>query len=281
MTARTNDPMLPAPWRVRRTRRDTRDTFTLELEPMNAGDSLQFLPGQFNMLYVFGAGEVPISMSGDPLKSGVTTHTVRAVGVVTKVMGRLKRGDVIGVRGPFGAHWPVEEAAGKDVVIVAGGIGLAPLRPVIYHVLARREKYGRIALLYGARAPGDILYQSELEKWRGRFDLQVEVTVDNVPAGESWRGNVGVVTTLVAGAGFDPAQAVAMICGPEVMMRFTVIELRKLGVSEESIFISMERNMKCAVGFCGHCLFGPTFICKDGPVFRFDFINPWLSKREI
>jgi NAD(P)H-flavin reductase len=281
MPAGLPNPMLPTPWRIRRVRRDTRDTFTLDLEPVNAGDGLPFLPGQFNMLYVFGAGEVPISMSGDPLKSGVMTHTVRAVGVVTKAMSRLKRGDMIGVRGPFGASWPVEEAAGKDVVIVAGGIGLAPLRPVIYHVLARREKYGRVALLYGARAPGDILYQSELEKWRGRFDLQVGVTVDNVPAGQDWRGHVGVVTTLVGGTDFDPARTVAMICGPEVMMRFTVIELRKRGVGEEGIFISMERNMKCAVGFCGHCLFGPTFICKDGPVFRLDRVASWLSKREI
>lgn len=273
--------MLPSLWRIQRARRDTRDTFTLDLEPANAGDSFSFLPGQFNMLYVFGAGEVPISVSGDPAKSGVMTHTVRAVGAVTKAMSRLKRGDAIGVRGPFGAHWPVEEAAGKDIVIVAGGIGLAPLRPVVYHILARREKYGRVALLYGARAPQDILYQSELEKWRGRFDLQVEVTVDNVPAGQNWRGDVGVVTKLIAGAGFDPAWSVAMICGPEVMMRFTVIELQKRGMSEESIFISMERNMKCAVGFCGHCQFGPTFICKDGPVFRFDHVQPWLSKREI
>jgi NAD(P)H-flavin reductase len=281
MTAGTSDPMLPAPWRVRRARRDTRDTFTLDLEPVNVGDSLPFLPGQFNMLYVFGAGEVPISMSGASANPGAMTHTVRAVGAVTKAMGRLKRGDAIGVRGPFGAHWPVEEAAGKDVVIVAGGIGLAPLRPVVYHILARREEYGRVALFYGARTPGDILYQSELEKWRGRFDLQVEATVDNVPAGQEWRGHVGVVTSLIGGADFDPARSVAMICGPEVMMRFTVVELLKRGVSEESVFISMERNMKCAVGFCGHCMFGPTFICKDGPVFRFDLINPWLSKREI
>ena len=281
MTAGTIDPMMPAPWRVRRARRDTRDTFTLDLEPASAGVSLPFLPGQFNMLYVFGAGEVPISMSGDPANPGAMTHTVRAVGAVTKAMSRLGRGDAIGVRGPFGASWPVEEAAGKDVVIVAGGIGLAPLRPVIYHILARREEYGRVALLYGARAPGDILYQSELEKWRGRFDLQVEATVDNVPASQKWRGHVGVVTTLVAGAGFDSARTIAMVCGPEVMMRFTVVELQKRGVSEESVFISMERNMKCAVGFCGHCMFGPTFICKDGPVFRFDRINPWLSKREI
>jgi NAD(P)H-flavin reductase len=233
------------------------------------------------MLYVFGVGEVPISMSGDPAKSGAMSHTVRAVGSVTRAMSRLKRGDAIGLRGPFGGHWPVEEATGKDVVIVAGGIGLAPLRPVIYSVLARRENYGRIALLYGARTPRDILYQSELEKWRGRFDLQVEATVDNVPAGQSWGGNVGVVTSLIAGARFDPAQTIAMICGPEVMMRFTMVELQKRGVGEENIFISMERNMKCAVGFCGHCQFGPTFVCKNGPVFRSDRINPWLSKREI
>src|SRR5262245_20911855 len=166
-------------------------------------------------------------MSGDPANPGAMTHTVRAVGAVTKAMSRLGRGDAIGVRGPFGASWPVEEAAGKDVVIVAGGIGLAPLRPVIYHILARREEYGRVALLYGARAPGDILYQSEMEKWRGRFDLQVEATVDNVPASQKWRGHVGVVATLVAGAGFDPARTIAMVCGPEVMMRFTVVELQK------------------------------------------------------
>src|SRR5262245_42278050 len=275
------DPMLPEPWRIRRARRDTRDVFTIDLEPVHSGKNIPFLPGQFNMLYVFGVGEVPISMSGNPANSGVVAHTVRAVGAVTKAMSRLKRGDVIGVRGPFGSYWPVDEGAGKDLVIVAGGIGLAPLRSVIYHVLLRCENYRQVVLLYGARTPHDILYQTELEKWRGRFDLQIEVTVDNVPSGQPWQGNVGVVTSLIAGARFDPAQTIAMICGPEVMMRFTVIDLLKRGLGDERIFISMELNMKCAVGFCGHCQFGPTFICKDGPVFRFDRINSWLSKREI
>src|SRR5262249_20193195 len=153
MTAGKRDPMLPAPWRIRRARRDTRDTFTLDLEPTNAGAPLPFLPGQFNMLYVFGAGEVPISISRDSPNPVLMPHTPRAVGPVTKAMSMLKRGDSIGVRGPFGAHWPVNDAVGKDVVVVAGGIGLAPLRPVIYQVLAQREKYGRVALLYGARAP--------------------------------------------------------------------------------------------------------------------------------
>ena len=274
-------PMDPAPWRIRRLRRDTIDVFTLDLEPIHAAESPSFLPGQFNLLCVFGVGEVPISVSGDPAKLGMMTHTVRAVGTVTRAMSRLRRGDAIGIRGPFGAHWPVEEAKGKDVVIVAGGIGLAPLRPVIYHMIAQRNKYGRVALLYGARTPHELLFQGELEKWRGRFDLQVEETVDHIPAGQSWSGHVGVVTSLITHARFDPAQTIGMICGPEVMMRFSLRNLQKRGIGEESIYISMERNMKCAAGFCEHCQFGPTCICKDGPVFRFDRINPCLSSREI
>jgi NAD(P)H-flavin reductase len=281
MTQEMTDPMLPAPWRIKRVRRETRDTFTLDLEPVNEASGLHFKPGQFNMLYIFGAGEVPISMSGDPAKPETMTHTIRAVGTVTGAMKRLKRGDQIGLRGPYGRHWPVDEAAGRDVAIVAGGIGLAPLRPVIYRIVANRKDYGRVALLYGARTPGDILFARELEKWRARFDIQVEVTVDNVPPGESWEKNVGVVTSLIARAGFDPSRTTAMICGPEVMMRFTVIELRKRGVGDRDICISMERNMKCATGFCGHCQFGPEFICKDGPVFRYDRIGDWLAKRDV
>jgi NAD(P)H-flavin reductase len=173
----------------------------------------------------------------------------------------------------------VEEAAGNDVVMVTGGIGLAPLRPVLYYLLSNREKYGRIVLLYGARTPQDLLYKPELEKWRGHFDLEVDITVDTATAG--WRGNVGVVTTLIPGARFDPAQTAAMVCGPEVMMRFTLRELQLRGVEPENIFISMERNMKCAVGFCGHCQFGPTFVCKDGPVFRYDQVEAFFAKREI
>jgi len=260
-------------------RRETYDTFTLELEPANGADEFSFGPGQFNMLYVFGVGEVPISISGDPTKPETLMHTVRAVGAVTQAICRLKRGDVLGVRGPFGSHWPVEEAAGNDVVIVAGGIGLAPLRPVIYYLLSNREKYGRIVLVYGARTLQDLLYKVELEKWRGQFDLEVEVTVDT--AAVSYRGNVGVVTTLIPRVQFDPLQTVAMVCGPEVMMRFTIRELEARGIGPENIFISMERNMKCAVGSCGHCQFGPTFVCRDGPVFRYDQIQEFFAKREV
>lgn len=273
------DPMIPTPYRVQRLRQDTYDTFTLELQSANGAEGFSFVAGQFNMLYVFGVGEVPISISGDPTKPKTLIHTTRAVGTVTKAMRKLKSGDVLGVRGPFGSHWPVEEAAGNDVVIVAGGIGLAPLRPALYALLAHREKYGKVVLLYGTRSPADILYRRELERWRARLDLEVYVTVDRATG--DWRGNVGVVTTLIPKAPFDPHNAVAMICGPEVMMRFTIFELQKRGLSAEDIYLSMERNMKCAIGFCGHCQFGPAFICKDGPVFRYDRIKDLFAKREI
>jgi len=271
--------MIPTPYRIQQVRQETHDTFTMELQP--TGDSLDrpFYPGQFNMLYVFGAGEVPISISGDPSRGSPLVHTTRAVGQVTNAMRQLKRGGMLGVRGPFGSHWPVAEAEGNDVVIVAGGIGMAPLRPVLYHLLSQREKYGKIVLLYGTRSPSDILYRKELEHWRGHLDLDVQVTVDR--ADDNWRGNVGVVTTLIQRAPFDALNTIAMVCGPEVMMRFTSQELERRGISSDNVFVSMERNMQCAVGFCGHCQFGPKFICKDGPVFHYNEIKEWLAKREI
>ncbi len=273
-----SDPMLPRPYVVERVRRETADTFTLELRPQDGGIA-PFVAGQFNMLYVFGVGEVPISVSSDPAWVKTLAHTTRAVGAVTKAMCKLKRGEVLGVRGPFGSHWPVKESAGADVVIVAGGIGLAPLRPAICQLLAERENYGRIVLLYGTRTPADILFRRDLEIWRSRFDLEVHVTVDRAMG--AWRGNVGVVTTLIHRAPFDPLNAVAAVCGPEVMMRFTVQELRKRGVEPENIYLSLERNMKCAIGLCGHCQFGPAFVCRDGPVFRYDRIRPFFEGREI
>jgi NAD(P)H-flavin reductase len=271
--------MLPALYRIENLRKDTHDTFTVELMPHGDVKGISFSPGQFNMLYVFGVGEIPISISGDPAKANVLVHTTRAVGAVTKAMRHLKKGDVIGVRGPFGTFWPVEELAGNDVVIVAGGIGLAPLRPALYSLLEHREKYGKIVLLYGTRSPADILYKSELERWRSRFDLEVYITVDR--AMEGWRGNVGVVTNLIRKAPFDPDNTAAMVCGPEVMMRYAILELSKRGVSISDVYVSMERNMKCAVGLCGHCQLGNVFVCKDGPVFRFDSIEELFSLREI
>jgi NAD(P)H-flavin reductase len=270
---------IPSPYRLTKVHRETRDTFTLRLAPLNGAERAAFAPGQFNMVYLFGAGEVPISLSGDPARADMLVHTIRAVGSVTNGICRLKRGSVLGIRGPFGSHWPVEEAIGHDVVLLAGGLGLAPLRPALYHLLAHRSSYGRIVLLYGARTPQDRLFQRELDQWSGRPDLKVDQVVDT--ATPAWRGHVGVMTMLVTRERFDALRTMALICGPEVMMRFTVMELQKRGMPLESIFISMERNMKCAVGFCGRCQFGPTFVCKDGPVFRYDRIAPFFNIREI
>ncbi len=279
MNASHTDSMLPRLHVIDRLRQETPDTFTVELTPSDGGGGLPFAAGQFNMLYLFGVGEIPISISGNPSQPNVLVHTTRAVGTVTKAMRRLKPGDALGVRGPFGTHWPVEEAAGSDVVIVAGGIGLAPLRPALYQLVQHRERYGKIVLLYGTRSPEDILYRRELERWRAKFDLDVFVTVDRATG--RWRGNVGLVTTLIPRAPFDPSRAAVLVCGPEVMMRFTVLELQKRGVNASHIYLSMERNMKCGVGLCGHCQVGPVFICKDGPIFCYERIEPLFGKREL
>jgi NAD(P)H-flavin reductase len=271
--------LTPVPFRVLHSRRETRDTFTLTLEPGEQGGSFEFRPGQFNMLYAFGVGESAISISGDPGLRGKLVHTIREVGSVTSALRSLKRGDSLGVRGPFGSPWPIDDLKGMDVILIAGGIGLAPLRPALYRILARRADYGRINVLYGARTTADILYRNELEKWSSRLDVDVHATVDL--ADDSWHGNVGVVTTLIRSAAIDRLDTASLVCGPEIMMRFCIAELHKVGVDYERIFLSMERNMKCATGFCGHCQFGPSFVCKDGPVFPFARIQHWLDQREI
>ncbi|MFI5119291.1 MAG: FAD/NAD(P)-binding protein [Thermoanaerobaculia bacterium] len=273
------DPMRPRPYRVQKVERETSDTFTMHLVPEMSQAAFPFKPGQFNMLYAHGAGEVPISISGDPTLPQVLVHTTRAVGAVTKALGRLEKGDSLGVRGPFGTAWPVEEAEGSDIVFVAGGIGLAPLRPALHHVLEHRGRYGRVVLLYGTRMPEDILYARQLRKWRAELDLDVHVTVDR--ATRDWRGNVGVVTTLIPRVPFEARQTVALVCGPEMMMRFTVQELERRCVAEDRIHVSLERNMKCAVGLCGHCQLGPLFVCRDGPVFPYGRVRGLVSVREV
>ena len=276
--ADAGDPMIPRLFRAARVRRELHDVVTLDLLPTQ-GEPAPFRPGQFNMLYAFGIGEVAVSLSGDPNRHGTYVHTVRDVGAVTGAIARLASGAILGVRGPFGTAWPTEDAEGSDVVIVAGGLGLAPLRPAICAVLANRARYGRVVLLYGTRSPRDILYRHEIERWRRRLDVDISVTVDHADA--TWRGNVGVVPKLVQHAEFDPLSSVALVCGPEVMMRFTASALLEKGVPAERIYLSMERNMKCAVGLCGHCQFGPAFICKDGPVMSYDRLSRLLAVREI
>jgi NAD(P)H-flavin reductase len=273
------DAMMTYPYYVQRLRHETYDTFTLELRPAKEPAFASFGAGQFNMLYVFGLGEVPISISGDPDSPERLIHTVRAVGPVTKAMRKFRRGNMLGVRGPFGTNWPVDKAVGKDVMIIAGGIGLAPLRPAIYHILNHRNDYGKVSILYGARTPEDLLYTKELEKWGAGSDLEVHISVDRAVG--DWKGNVGVVTTLIPKSTADPKKTLAMVCGPEIMMRFTIMELQKRGVQNEDIYISMERNMKCGLGVCGHCQLGGVYVCKDGPVFRYDNLKDVIAKREI
>ena len=271
------DPMVPRVARVVRARRELSDVWTLDIDAGEAG--FTFAPGQFNMLYAFGVGEAAISISGDPAKPERLIHTIRSVGKVSDALTRLKPGDALGLRGPYGGGWPVGVAAGSDIVIVAGGLGLAPLRPTLYRLMAERDRYGRIVLLCGARSPADILFRRELEHWRTRLDIEIEVTVDH--AGPDWRGNVGVVTTLIGRAAFDPPHTVAMLCGPEIMMRFAAVELEKKGVAPGAIYLSMERNMKCAIGHCGHCQFSSDFICKDGPVATWARLGRLVTMREI
>jgi len=270
---------VPHRYRVTDRQQENDDTFTFALEPVGLRHDTPFAAGQFNMLYVFGLGEIPISISGDPAHPERLVHTTRAVGTVTRAMATLRRGDMIGVRGPFGSHWPLEEVKGKDIVLVGGGIGLAPLRPALYRLVAQRAGYGRVVLLYGARTPEDMLYRSELEHWRSRFDLEIFVTVDRATG--DWHGNVGLVTALIPRAPFEPQNAVALICGPEVMMRSAVQALHKRGVGPTQTYLSLERNMKCGTALCGHCQFGPHFVCRDGPVFRMDQLQRFFGKWEV
>jgi NAD(P)H-flavin reductase len=270
---------LPVACRVQRIARETPDCWTLTLAPVDGGPRPAFAPGQFNMLYVLGFGEVPISMSGAAGPGERWVHTVRAVGGVTRALCALRPGATVGVRGPFGTPWPVARAMGRDVVVMAGGIGLAPLRPVILALIAERERFGRVAILYGARTPDDLLFRRQLASWRGRFDLQVDVAVDRARPG--WHGHVGLVTRLVRHAHFSPDDAVAMICGPELMMRYSAAELTNRGMPADEIFVSMERNMKCAIGLCGHCQFGAAFTCLDGPVFPLASVSTALHRREL
>ena len=254
-------------------RKETKDTFTLTLKPPK-GTALKYLPGQFNMLYHFGSGEVPISISASPQTKKEIIHTIRAVGSVTQGLERLRTGDMIGIRGPFGTSWPVDKALGKDLLVIAGGIGLAPLRPVVQHFIKHRKKFGSGTLLYGVRQPADLLFKSEHSKWK-KAGLQMQVTVD--APDKNWKGNVGVVTTLIDSAKTHPSSTLALLCGPELMMKFCVKALLARGYAEDNIYVSMERNMKCAVGFCGHCQYGPKFICKDGPVFKYPDIKQYLE----
>lgn len=269
--------LIPTIYQVKTIVHETSDVFTLSLTTKEDVCRIPFLPGQFNMLYHFGFGEVAISISGDPSRQGDLIHTVRAVGNVTKSMQRLKEGDEIGVRGPFGSSWPLLKKH-CDVLVIAGGIGLAPLRSALFDFVSHRDQYQNITLLYGAKNPNDIIYQKDLESWQNH-GVKVETTVDSPDLG--WKGPVGVVTSLIRKNIKDPKETLVLICGPEIMIKFAVQELLGAEVEEKHIFVSLERNMQCAVGFCGHCQYGPYFLCKDGPVLSYEQLRQWLMIKEL
>lgn len=253
------------------------DVFTWHLSPCD-GMPMSYQPGQFNMVYGHGLGEVPISISSD-CEQGSLIHTLRAVGSVTQGLQKLRIGDRVGLRGPFGSAWPVQAVKSKDVILIAGGIGLAPLRPLIYWIRNHRTDYGRVHLLYGARSPLELLYRDELDRWAREGEIEIAVTVDKAVG--QWQGHIGVVTQLLADMVIQPERTVAMMCGPEVMMHFCQLGLAKLGLADSDLWVTMERNMKCAIGHCGHCEWGPSFMCKDGPVYRFDQVRDWFRVREF
>ncbi|TCC21673.1 oxidoreductase [Kribbella sindirgiensis] len=268
--------MLPVRYRVTDRRAETADSATLWLEPVD--EPLPAIePGQFTMLYAYGVGEVPISVSG--IEDDTLVHTIRAVGAVSRALHAARPGTVIGARGPFGTTWRVADAIGRDLVVVAGGIGLAPLRPVVVAALDLRPSFAGVTVVAGARAPEEFLFRDELDDWAKRDDLELRLTIDKPAPG--WDGPVGFVTEPLAEVAVDPLRTVAFLCGPEPMMRFSANLLLRKGVPACRILVSLERNMKCGVGLCGHCQLGPALLCRDGPVVDYAYAEPLLSVKEL
>jgi NAD(P)H-flavin reductase len=270
--------MLPKIYQVKAVEHETHDVFTLILSRQeDIETSHSFLPGQFNMLSPFGFGEAAISISGHPANAIDLIHTIRAVGSVTEKLKTVNRGDLIGVRGPYGRPWPLF-IKGCDVLIIAGGVGLAPLRSALYQLIANQSDYRKISLLYGARAPEEIVYSKEFRQWENQ-GIDIKITVDY--AGAQWEGRVGVVTSLIKNQIENPNNTLVLICGPEIMLKIAVVELMRAKVREDRIFLALERNMQCAEGFCGHCQYGPYFLCKDGPIFSYSELKYWLNIKEL
>lgn len=274
------DPWSPHPARIRSIRQEVPEiaTYELVIDDPQVQDRYRFQPGQFNMLYLPGIGEAAISISSDPRRPESLLHTVRAVGNVTNALARKQVGEQVLLRGPFGSSWPLDACRGCDVVLAAGGVGLPPLRPAIHHFIDQRDDYGRVILLYGARSPQTLLFTDEYEVWR-RAGIEVQTIVDIGDHG--WTGQIGVVPTLLERLTLDAPQTRILTCGPEIMMKFVIIEALSRGIAAEEIALSMERNMNCAIGFCGHCQLGPEFVCKDGPVFSYDRMAPYLDVEEF
>lgn len=269
------NPYLPREAEIIERTAESGDTFTLQLR-LTDGQPYSFEPGQFNMLYLYGAGEVPISIVGEP-EDGVLTHTIRALGRITNGLAALGPGDRIGLRGPFGRGWPMREAEGRDILIVTGGLGCAPSVSIIHHILDHRDRYGHLYILQGVKHTDDLIWRDQYDAWAALPDVTVLLAADVAAPG--WHGHVGLVTALFDQLTFDPRRTFAMLCGPEIMMRASADTLHVRGLASDVIFLSMERNMQCAVGHCGHCQMGAPFVCRDGPVFRWPEIRELLGAR--
>jgi sulfite reductase subunit B len=231
------------------------------------GVDLGHKPGQFVEVSLFGVGEAPFSVSSSPTRKGSFEMGIRRVGMLTEIMGRMQPGEKIGIRGPFGSGVPLEKFKGRDVMIVAGGIGLVPMRSMINYVLDNRDDYGRLIICYGSRSDGELLYTDELKQWEDDPRVEFHVTVDH--GSPEWSGNTGVITTLIPSLDMDLENTSVLVCGPPIMYRFVLLALRSRGVPEENIFMSLERRMKCGVGKCGHCQINSSYVCQDGPVYHY------------
>jgi NAD(P)H-flavin reductase len=235
---------------------------------LDSGRELGHLPGQFAEVSIFGIGEAPISISSSPTQNGSFQMVVRNAGNVTRAMHSLEPGDKIGIRGPFGTHFPVDgEMKGKDIVFVCGGLGLVSIRSAINYVLHNRGDYGDVTILYGAKGPAERLFVDEVKEWTSNGNVTYMETVDR--GDEQWTGDVGVITTLMTDMSVDPRKTVAIICGPPVMYKFAIAALYKMGMVDKNIYVSLERHMKCGVGKCGHCQINELYVCQDGPVFKY------------
>ncbi len=264
---------LPREAVVMATKQHMPDTRSFRLRLHDAGEKFDFRPGQFNMLGLPGFGEAPITFSSPSQADGSFEHTVRAVGRLTKGLMKLKVDDILHVRGPFGSAWPLEEVKGRDLLVVAGGMGMVPLRPFLMEVFLKSADYGKIVILFGARTPGELIYHEEFDLWRRQPNTTLLLTVDEVPPGEEWKGHIGVVTGLFPEMQIEPENAAVLTCGPEIMMRFVARGLLLRRFSPSRMYVSLERRMRCGTGHCGHCQLGPKFVCKDGPVFRYEELS--------
>lgn len=254
-------------------------TYRLQLVDEEARRRFRFKAGQFNMVYLFGIGEVAISIVSDPDEPERLDHTIRAVGRTTKAIADLQPGETLGIRGPFGEGWPLEEAKGRNVVIVTGGLGCAPVVGAIEFIFKRRNQYGAVKILHGVKTPHDLLYRERFDAWRGFPDTEVLLTSDQPD--KTWRYHVGVVTELFEQVSIDPAKSTVLMCGPEIMMRLGVPILMRRGIPATAMYVSLERHMECGIGLCGHCQMGPYFLCKDGPVMRYDRVEQWLGRTGV